>query len=117
MGKSAIAHLHRFQFLKIGFWVTKSVQNLLKSHFPPSVGHRIGGFLAFMDVAIHCDQRAFIEEVKTKSDFESPIQTEPGDRLIALSTCAYAFENARYILIGRLVPAEQCAADISDTEE
>ena len=30
----------------------------------------------------YCDQRAFIEEVKTKSDFESPIQTEPGDRLI-----------------------------------
>lgn len=54
MGKSAIAHLHRFQFLKIGFWVTKLVQNLLKSHFsPPSVGHRIGGFLAFMDVVIH----------------------------------------------------------------
>ena len=65
----------------------------------------------------YCDQRAFIEEVKTKSDFESPIQIEPGDRLITLSTCAYAFENARYILIGRLVPAEQCAADISDTEE
>ena len=63
------------------------------------------------------DQRAFIEEAKTKSDFESPIQTEPGERLITLSTCAYAFENARYILIGRLVPAEQCAADISDTEE
>ena len=39
------------------------------------------------------------------------------DRLITLSTCAYAFENARYILIGRLVPAEQCAADILNTEE
>ena len=54
MGKSAIAHLHRFQFLKIGFWVTKSVQNLSKSHFShPSVGHRIAGFLAAVDVAIH----------------------------------------------------------------
>ena len=54
MGKSAIPHLHRFQFLKIGFWVTKSVQNLSKSHFPhPSVGHRIAGFLAFMDVVVH----------------------------------------------------------------
>ena len=54
MRKSAISHPHRFHFMKIGFWVTKSVQNLLKSHFsPPSVGYRIGGFLAFMDVAIH----------------------------------------------------------------
>ena len=71
------------------------------------------------DIAIsdENDRRAFIEEAKTKSDFESPIQTEPGDRLITLSTCAYAFENARHILIGRLVPAEQCAADISDMKE
>lgn len=71
------------------------------------------------DIAIsdENDQRAFIEEAKAKSDFESPIQPEPGDRLITLSTCAYAFENARYILIGRLVPAEQCAAEILNTEE
>lgn len=54
MGKSAIAHLHRFQFLKIGFWVTKSVQNLLKSHFSPLRSDtELSGFLAFMDVAIH----------------------------------------------------------------
>lgn len=54
MGKQRLPILHRFQFLKIGFWVTKSVQNLLKSQFPhPLVGHRIAGFLAAVDIAIH----------------------------------------------------------------
>ena len=64
------------------------------------------------DIAIsdESDKQAFIDEAKTKSDFRSSAEIEPGDALITLSTCAYAFENARYIVIGRLrsvgLPAE-----------
>ena len=59
------------------------------------------------DIAIsdESDKQKFIDEAKTKSDFQSPIEINPGDNLITLSTCAYAFENARYIVIGRLRPA------------
>lgn len=50
------------------------------------------------------DMAAFIEEAVRKSDFVSGVQVETTDRLVTLSTCAYVFENARYILIGRIVP-------------
>ena len=48
------------------------------------------------------DLLALEEELKGKSDFASGVKIEPGDRLVTLSTCAYAFEGARYIAVGRL---------------
>ena len=45
---------------------------------------------------------AFVEEARAKSDFETTVEILPHDRLVTLSTCAYAFQNARYIAIGRL---------------
>ena len=41
------------------------------------------------------------------SDFTSCETIGEGDRVIMLSTCSYAFDNARYVLVGKLVPAEQ----------
>ena len=53
-------------------------------------------------------------DVKGTVKIEGPVEIKGGDRLVTLSTCAYAFENARYIAIGRLnelkalaVPAEE----------
>lgn len=42
-----------------------------------------------------------------KSDFQAgrdPL-AEPGEGYVVLSTCEYSFQNARYVLHGRLVPA------------
>ena len=36
--------------------------------------------------------------------FKSSTQYTPGDRIIALSTCSYEFDDARYVVIGKLVP-------------
>ena len=68
------------------------------------------------DIAIsdESDMAAFVEEALGKSNFTADVEIKGGDRLVTLSTCAYAFENARYIAIGRLnelkalaVPAEE----------
>lgn len=48
------------------------------------------------------DMNYYLTKAKQKSDFDSTVIVEPGDRLTTLSTCAYAFENARYITIGKL---------------
>ncbi len=48
------------------------------------------------------DMLAFVAEAQRKSDFDTTVEIRSGDRLVTLSTCAYAFENARYIVIGRL---------------
>lgn len=56
------------------------------------------------DVALSDDEDLleFVETARGKSDFETMATAEAGDRLITLSTCAYAFQNARYILVARM---------------
>ncbi|MGN0745860.1 MAG: class B sortase [Aristaeellaceae bacterium] len=53
------------------------------------------------------DMAAFVSEAKRKSNFSTAVEVLPTDRLITMSTCAYSFENARYIVIGRLLPVWQ----------
>lgn len=48
------------------------------------------------------DMLEFVETARDKSDFISAVEILPVDRLVTLSTCAYAFEDARYIAIARL---------------
>ena len=61
------------------------------------------------DIAIsdEDDMRIFLDEALRKSDFVSGVNVKTTDRLVTLSTCAYAFENARYIAIARLLPVWQ----------
>jgi len=50
------------------------------------------------------DFERWISEAKYRSDFTSSVEIHPSDRLVTLSTCSYAFDNARYVVVGRLVP-------------
>ncbi len=55
----------------------------------------------------------FLAEARQKSDFAAQVTAVHGENLATLSTCAYAFENARYILIARLTPtAERILPDV-----
>ena len=58
-------------------------------------------------------ERAFMFDLNLESlisyaahstTFESPVQYIPGDRVVALSTCSYEFDDARYVLLGILQP-------------
>lgn len=55
--------------------------------------------LSFASEKEFCD---WIETVREKSLFQSDVEVEVSDRLITLSTCSYEFDDARYILIGKL---------------
>lgn len=57
------------------------------------------------------DYRAFVEEALAKSDFVSGVDCAPGETLMTLSTCAYRFRNARYILLCKLTPVSQRVAE------
>lgn len=58
------------------------------------------------DIALsgEADMLRFVSEAQRKSNFLSLVQVLPGDHLATLSTCAYTFENARYIAIARATP-------------
>lgn len=49
------------------------------------------------------DMRRFVTTAQKKSDFDSHVLVNcKKDHMVTLSTCAYNYENARYIVIGRL---------------
>lgn len=49
---------------------------------------------------------ALAEQSIEKSTFTSDFQVLQGDRFVTLSTCSYEYDNARYVLIGRLTPLD-----------
>ncbi len=46
---------------------------------------------------------SWLAEQRTRSDFSAPVEVERGDRVVTLSTCAYDFQDARYVVLGKLV--------------
>lgn len=49
---------------------------------------------------------AYLKDALARSDFRADVELGEGERYVLLSTCAYVFENARYVLHGRLTPVE-----------
>ena len=50
------------------------------------------------------DFEAFLQELKTKSTFTSDVTVTGDDHIVMLSTCSYEFNNARYVVFGKLTP-------------
>ena len=56
------------------------------------------------------DQHAYAEwlrEIYAKSDFTADVVISTKDHILTLSTCAYSFQNARYVLHGKLTDITQ----------
>ncbi len=51
--------------------------------------------------------KAWLQQVADKSDFKANIKLRITDRLVTLSTCSYAYQDARYVIHGRLVNIEE----------
>lgn len=60
----------------------------------------------FLDCAD--DERVveYIDWAKSVSTFKSPETVQADDRLVTLVTCTYEYENARYVLHGKLIPTD-----------
>lgn len=57
-----------------------------------------------------CDRKEKIEWLKElfhKSDFDADVTVYPEDTIVTFSTCEYSFQNARYVVHGRLVEIEE----------
>ena len=79
----------------------------------PSATYRIelfSGYITTMDSSAYMqnfgsvrEHKDWLKEVSGRSDFRANLEISAYDRVITLSTCAYRFENARYVLHGKLV--------------
>lgn len=72
------------------------------------------GYIATADSEAYkitlCDRKEKIEWLKElfhKSDFDADVTVYPEDTIVTFSTCEYSFQNARYVLHGRLVEIEE----------
>ena len=51
------------------------------------------------------EYQAYLLKMKAFSDFECDVTPTVDDRIIVLSTCTYEYNDARYVVFGKLVPA------------
>lgn len=49
----------------------------------------------------------YVSHALTKSKIKTDVEVGVGDRLVSLSTCAYSSDDARFIVVGKLVSAEE----------
>lgn len=72
----------------------------------------IAGFLTDADSAVYSigqtEQEFFalLEQALERSTFQSDYEIAQGEHFLTLSTCSYEHDNARYVLIGRLIRLE-----------
>ena len=50
---------------------------------------------------------ALVEKAVSQSTFISDFQPSRTDRFVTLSTCSYEYDDARYVVLGRLVPLDE----------
>jgi len=46
----------------------------------------------------------YIVWLKNRSTFHSSVDVLPEDRIVTLATCTYEYDNARYVVFGKLIP-------------
>lgn len=52
------------------------------------------------------DKQAYLDLAESLASYTTDVKVTTEDRLVMLSTCAYEFENARYIVACKMVPKE-----------
>ena len=57
-----------------------------------------------MSFASDDDYAAFLSELVSDSDFKAGVTPTVNDKILTLSTCAYSYNNERYVVHGILVP-------------
>ncbi len=80
----------------------------------PDMNYRLELFSGFLTDAdsdtyiFHFDSpedfSAWQRKMVAQSDFRTNVQLSPEDRVVTLSTCSYEYYDARYVVLGKLVP-------------
>ena len=52
------------------------------------------------------EYRIWLNDITSKSDVKTGVRPDTQDRIVTLSTCTYEYDNARYVVHGRLVKVE-----------
>lgn len=50
------------------------------------------------------DFEKFVTEINNLAEYKTGVKLNKNDKIVILSTCAYEYEGARYVIIGKLTP-------------
>ena len=50
------------------------------------------------------DNQAWLDSIIAQSAFESNVSVKPGDQILTLSTCTYEYDDARFVVHGKMIP-------------
>ena len=50
------------------------------------------------------ENQAWLDSVISQSAFESAVGVKPGDKILTLSTCTYEYDDARFVVLGKMIP-------------
>ncbi len=80
----------------------------------PDMNYRLELFAAFLTDAdsevytfnfgSEAEYSAWLQRMVAESDFHTDVQLSTRDRVVTLSTCSYEYYDARYVVLGKLVP-------------
>ena len=96
----------------------KAQNALLKGIFPYEFGalekFHMGYLSGFQAEKRDIDKENYIEEIKKRSLYDTGVDVNPTDKLLTLSTCCKDFDDARLVVVARLVrPGESADVDVS----
>lgn len=57
----------------------------------------------FTDLSTQERYSAYLSELSQRSIYDTGVDVLPGDKILTLSTCSYEFDNARFVVVARLV--------------
>ena len=75
-----------------------------------------GYVLPYYFTALSSDEKktSYISELKQRSIYDTGVDVRPGDKLLTLSTCSHEFDNARLVVVARMVrEGERAEVDTS----
>ena len=80
----------------------------------PSMNYRVEVFSAYLTDADSdtytfrfdnsSSYAAWLQRMLKQSDFKTDVKLTTNDRVVTLSTCSYEYTDARYVVLGKLVP-------------
>ena len=50
------------------------------------------------------ENQAWLDSIISQSAFESNVSVKPGDQILTLSTCTYEYDDARFVVHGKMIP-------------
>lgn len=80
----------------------------------PDMNYRVelfSGYITDMDSDTYSidftsaeENQAWLDKIISQSTFESSVAVKPGDKILTLSTCTYEYDNARFVVHGKMIP-------------